>query len=323
MKILVTGGAGFIGFHTCKELLKQGHEVVILDNLSTGKISNIQDLAHDELSVVYGDVTNQANLFTAMKDVDSIIHLAAKVSVRESVKTPSLTSIVNVQGFIEVLDQARYCGINRVVYASSAAVYGDIFLGVCSDECHPSNLSVEQLVPISPYGLDKLTDENYAALFNALYGMQTIGFRYFNVYGPRQDPKSQYAGVIGKFVSNAIIGEPLTVFGDGQQLRNYVYVEDIAKVNVAAATGQGKFEKFQGFLNVAKPNGEVTLNQLIQLIDQVLGKTSKVIYQEPAAGDIKLSQPVLKKFRETYANQANMHRLDDGLTQLVEFLKSR
>ena len=317
MKILVTGGAGFIGYHTCLELLKQGHEVVILDNISSGSIKNVHDLSagnHQNITFIDGDINEDYDLDIAMEGVDSIIHLAAKVSVHESIDTPSITSYTNVQGFINVADHARQHGITRLVYASSAAIYGE--------SSYASDSGVQNNTPISPYGLDKLTDESYAQLFNGLYKIKTIGLRYFNVYGPRQDPNSQYAGVIGKFISRAIIGLPLVIFGDGEQQRNFVYVGDIAKVNVAAATGLGGFDQFQGVVNVAKPDGEVTLNQLIDKIDKIVNLDIIRDYQSAIAGDIRISQPNLGKFRAIYADYALMRPLDDGLFHLVEYLKS-
>jgi UDP-glucose 4-epimerase len=268
------------------------------------------------MSIVFGDITKPDSIWIAMQGVDSIIHLAAKVSVKESIEHTNITSNINVQGFIEILEQARYLDIKRIVYASSAAIYGDTYQGFCLDEPQCN------YTPISPYGLDKITDEKYADLFHVLHGMQTIGLRYFNVYGPRQDPNSQYAGVIGKFINKALNGEPLTIFGDGEQMRNFVYVGDIAKVNAAAATGQGSFASFQGSLNVAKHNGEITLNQLVNQIDEAAGTKSVVAYQDAVVGDIKLSQPNLTRFLNTYNDHNKMLRLDEGLKHLVDFLKS-
>lgn len=321
MRVLVTGGAGFIGFHTCSQLLKQGHQVVILDNLSTGKITNIQDLAHDELTFINGSILDNEALINALDGVESVIHLAAKVSVRESIDNPSHTSLTNVHGFINVADKARLLGVNRIVYASTAAIYGDVqggFQGFGHSADDPEAVHK----PISPYGLDKLTDENYAALFNMLYGIQTIGLRYFNVYGPRQDPTSHYAGVIGKFISLALNDQPLTIFGDGEQRRNFVYVEDIARVNAAAATGQGGFATFQGFVNVAKPDGVVTLNQMVRKLNKIIGKPIAVNYVDPVVGDIRASIPVLNTFVSLFDDHASMRPLDDGLVHLVDFLKS-
>lgn len=320
MRVLVTGGAGFIGFHTCSELLKQGHEVTILDDLSTGKITNIQDLSHDNLTFIKGDVNDETALINALEAIDSVIHLAAKVSVRESIDNPSLTSRVNVGGFISVADKARLLGVKRLVYASSAAIYGDG--SVYGHFTASDGADSFGHTPISPYGLDKLTDEAYADLFHRLYGLQTIGLRYFNVYGPRQDPASPYAGVIGKFISRALADQPLMIFGDGEQRRNFVYVEDIAKVNVAAATGIGKFNSFQGFVNVAKPDGVVTLNQMVRMLNKVIGKPISVNYQDPVVGDIRSSIPAMNNFIDLYDDHASMRPLGEGLVHLVDFMKS-
>ena len=326
MKILVTGGAGFIGFHTCQELIIQGHEVVIFDDMSTGKRQNLDDLGVDsgldDIDFVFGDATvDSPELANAMEGVDAIMHLAAKVSVRDSIESPRVTSATNLQAFINIADLARLRGINRIVYASSAAIYGDqqdFYFKHSSDAIprDPKNL------PLSPYGLDKLTNEAYADLFNQLYHMQTIGLRYFNVYGPRQDPQSPYAGVIGKFISLALNGETLSIFGDGEQVRNFIYVEDIAKVNAAAVTGSFGFKDFQGVVNVAKVDGVVSINKLVRELNKIIAKPISVAYQDASEGEIKISIPTLENFISLYPNSADMKSLDDGLTELVSFLKT-
>src|SRR5687768_17113812 len=224
MRVLVTGGAGFIGSHSVEALLAADAEVVAFDNFSAGKRENLP--AHARLRVVEGDVRSREELCAAMAGCTHVLNLAAQVFVPASIKAPGNSAHHNIVGFANVLDCARDHGIRRVVYASSAAVYGA-----------PRALPLTEdspTAPMSPYGLEKLVNEQHAALFEHLAAISPLGLRYFNVYGPRQDPTSQYAGVISRFSERLLAGTPLTVFGDGLQTRDFVYVGDVACANVAA-----------------------------------------------------------------------------------------
>ena len=221
MKVLVTGGAGFIGSHTVEGLLEADARVRVLDNLSTGKRSNLPP--HKHLDIQVGDIRNPNDVAMAMQGITHVLHLAAQVSVQASVESPPTSCSQNILGFVNVLHAARQQKVKRFVYASSAAVYG-------IPESVPLAENAE-LKPISPYGLEKYVNEQYATLFHSLYGFPSLGLRYFNVFGPRQDPKSPYAGVISKFIERISEQRPLTVFGDGLQTRDFIFVKDIARAN--------------------------------------------------------------------------------------------
>ncbi|MDN3576905.1 NAD-dependent epimerase/dehydratase family protein [Chitinimonas viridis] len=269
-KILVTGGAGFIGSHTVENLLLQGHAVRVLDDLSTGRPNNLPD--HPQLELLIGDIRNPQAVMHAMQGVDRVLHLAAQVSVQASVDAPPTSAERNLTGFINVLDAARQAGVQRFVYASSAAVYGQ-----------PITLPLSEhsaVHPASPYGLEKLVNDQYAKLYAELYGMSCLGLRYFNVFGPRQDARSPYAGVLSKFKERIEQQATLLVFGDGQQTRDFIYVGDVAEANRRAL-----FADQTGVLNVATGQSR-TLNQVIASFGQVIGKQLDVSHQPARTGDI-------------------------------------
>ena len=273
MRVLVTGGAGFIGSHTVEALLEAGAEVVVLDDFSAGKHANLPQ--HPRLRVMEGDIRDRSMVEQALDGVTHVLHLAAQVSVRSSIEAPSASASHNVVGFLAVLDALRRRGIPRLVYASSAAVYGA-----------PRTLPLDEdspCAPESPYGLEKLINDQYAALFSALYGLSALGMRYFNVYGPRQDAASPYAGVISRFAARLKGDEPLTVFGDGLQTRDFVFVKDVAAANVAALRSSAT-----GVLNIGTGTS-VTLLQLIEALARCAGRTPTVKFDPPAAGDIRHS----------------------------------
>ena len=223
--VLVTGGAGFIGSHTVDLLLEQNFSVRVLDNFSNGSRSNLPE-ANTQLEIIEGDITNVADVNEAMQGVDKCIHLAAQVSVVSSVEDASFSAQQNILGYVNIIEAIRKNNVSRLVYASSAATYGN-----------PVELPLREsslLNPESPYGLEKKVNEQYAELFLNLHGMSACGMRYFNVYGPRQDPKSPYAGVIALFVERIKNKQALTIFGDGLQTRDFVFVHDVARTNVAA-----------------------------------------------------------------------------------------
>jgi UDP-glucose 4-epimerase len=274
MHVLVTGGAGFIGSHSVGKLLAAGARVRVLDNFSSGKRDNLPQ-QHPDLEVVVGDVRDPVAVNRALAGVSHVLHLAAQVSVQTSVEQPIESAAVNVTGFLNVLDGARRAGVRRFVYASSAAVYG-----------MPARLPLDEnapLLPISPYGLEKAINDHYGALYESLYGMAPLGMRYFNVFGPRQDPSSPYSGVISIFSRRLRSGEGVTLFGDGHQTRDFVYVGDVARANIAALRGVAT-----GACNVATGK-TVTLLQLLDALAAVAGSRPEVAFAPARNGDIRHS----------------------------------
>ena len=300
MHALVTGGAGFIGSHTAEALLETGAQVRVFDNLSSGKRSNLP--RHERLQLIEGDIREPADLRRAMHDVTHVLHLAAQVSVRASLHDPAVSASHNVTGFLNVAEAVRACPGVRLVYASSAAAYGA-----------PSSLPLAEesaCLPASPYGLEKLIDDQYAGLYCTLYGTSMLGLRYFNVYGPRQDPASPYAGVISRFVDRLRAGEPLSVFGDGLQTRDFVYVRDVARANVVALGSA-----YCGVVNVGTGRS-VSLLQLIETLGRCAGSVPQVRFDAPVQGDIRDSSMRPDRMR-TVLGFTPATTLAEGLTLLL------
>lgn len=276
-KILVTGGAGFIGSHTVNLLLKEEKEVIVLDNLSSGKITNL-NLQHPFLEFIEGDILEYPLIVDLLKQCDAVLHLAAIASVPLSIENPIYSFQVNTQGFLHVLDAVRAAKRSiRLVYASSAAVYGDANELPCRDDVPLTNK------PLSPYALQKLANEQYADLYARLHGIKSLGLRYFNVYGEGQDPNSPYSGVISRFIEGYKTGEELTIFGDGKQSRDFIYAKDVALANWLALTGEGV-----GVVNIATGQPENLLN-LVDYIEKAGQKPLRYRLEPPRVGDIKAS----------------------------------
>lgn len=282
-KILITGGAGFIGSHTADLLLQAGHRVTIYDNLSTGKIINL-DLLHPQLEFVPGDILDYKALLIQIKRCDAICHLAALPSVQKSIEDPLHSLKVNTLGFLHVLQGIREAQKPiRLVYASSAAIYGGTKTLPCSDDS-------PLLAPaLSPYALEKANNERYADLYANLFGIKSLALRYFNVYGPRQDPSSPYSGVISKFIRCYQKQEEITIWGDGQQSRDFIYVADIARANLAALQSD-----YAGVLNIATGIPE-TLQNLVRYIEQAGGAPALLNFAPAKVGDIRESYASIKK----------------------------
>jgi UDP-glucose 4-epimerase len=303
--ILITGGAGFIGSHTAEQLLKTGAHVTVFDNLSSGKLTNL-DLFHPELDFVPGDVLDYPALLAQVKRCDAILHLAALPSVPKSIENPVHSLQVNTQGFLHVLEAVREVKKPiRLIYASSAAVYGSAATLPCNDE-------TEELyaAPLSPYALEKTTNERYADLYARLFGIHSLALRYFNVYGPRQDPESPYSGVIAKFIDSYKKQTEITIYGDGKQSRDFIYVTDIANANVAALQSD-----YVGVLNVATGVPE-TLQNLAQYIEQAGGKAAQIHFLPERPGDIRESYANTKKAATCLSFQSNT-TLADGIRLLM------
>lgn len=270
-KVLIVGGAGFIGSHTADILMEQGVPVRILDNLSSGHRSNLPD-THPLMEFIEGDMRDADTVKAAMQGISHVVHLAAQVSVVASLEDPQFSAQQNIIGYLNVLDAAKNAGVKRMVYASSAAIYGE-----------PHSLPLTEDVPmqqLSPYGLEKKVNEDYADLYHRLHGFSAIGMRFFNVYGPRQDPKSPYAGVIALFMDRIKDQLPLTVNGDGEHTRDFIYVRDVARTNVAALGVD-----VLGGCNVATGN-KTSLNDLIAVLAEITGNPADVTYGPEREGDI-------------------------------------
>ena len=307
MHVLVTGGAGFIGSHSTEALLADGAQVTVLDNFSAGKRSNLP-ANHASLRIVEGDIRDAGAVAAAMSGVTHVLHLAAQVSVQSSVSDPVNSSQHNVTGFLNVMDAARRAGAKRAVYASSAAVYGT-----------PQSLPLDEsspVGPISPYGLEKWINNQYAGLFRDLYSFSSLGMRYFNVYGPRQDPSSSYAGVISKFASAIISGSPLRIFGDGAQSRDFVYVKDIARMNVHALKSA-----HTGICNIGTGRS-VTLLDLVNALERCAGRTAERRFEPPATGDIRESS-MRPQRQQQWFNDQPATTLDAGLAALLATLSGQ
>lgn len=278
-KVAVTGGLGFIGSHLVEELCHE-NEVVIVDNESTGSIENIKHLEFENISLDLGDIT-EIDLVNSFEGCDYVFHHAAMASVPASVADPLNCNRMNVTGTLQVLMAARDCGVEKVVFASSAAVYGD------STDFPLSENTLLKF--ISPYALSKATGEMYCQLFADIYDLPTVSLRYFNVFGPRQDPNSQYASVIPHFISSMLNDKPPVIFGDGEQSRDFIYVKHIVDANLKACQSRET-----GSFNIATGKS-TTVNQLVDIINQILGKDTEPIYEEPRPGDVKHSLAEVSK----------------------------
>src|SRR3989337_3598089 len=257
-KFLVTGGAGLIASNLCEKLLKQGHRVVVFDNLSNGKEENMKEFI-DSIEFIKGDIRDKSAVERAVKDIDYVIHLAALGSVPRSIEDPSTTHEVNVTGTLNVLDAARNTGIKRVVYASSSSVYGDTPVLPKKEDMFPT--------PLSPYAVSKLSGEYYCRAFYQVYGLETVALRYFNVYGKRQDPSSQYAAVLPKFITAFLKDDVPVIYGDGEQTRDFIHVDDCNQANMKACSA----ENLAGmFFNVGSGKS-VTINELFLKIGNLMG----------------------------------------------------
>ncbi len=303
-RVLVTGGAGFIGSHTAQALLGRGVEVRVLDNMSNGKRANLPDDAR--LQLIEGDVRDAQAVDAVVAGCDAVLHLAAQVSVQRSIAEPVESAGHNVIGFLNVLDAVRRMKVPRLVYASSAAVYGVPAVVPLNEGVAPA--------PLSPYGLEKFFNDQYAALYRELYGVSAVGMRFFNVYGPRQDPRSPYAGVISKFADAIESAGTLRIFGDGMQTRDFVYVGDVAQANARALAAD-----HQGVLNVGTGRS-VTLLQLTEAMFEAFGRRVDVRHEPPAVGDIRDSamQPAALQDALAYTPATS---LIEGLRTLAASLR--
>ncbi len=306
MRYLVTGGAGFIGSNTVDELVRRGHGVVVLDDLSSGKEENLADV-RNKITFMKGSVTDLEAVQKATHQADYVIHLAARTSVPRSVKDPLDTNRINVDGTLNVLLAARDNKVKRVVYAASSSAYGDTPTLPKAESMQP--------MPISPYGVAKYVGELYAFAFDRCYGLQTIALRYFNVFGPRQDPDSPYSGVLSRFVTAFLEEEQPVVFGDGEQTRDFTYVDNAVQANLLACEAGVS----TGVFNVG--TGErVSLNQTLDLLRRLSGKNLQAKYDPPREGDIRDSLAAISRAREAFGYEPTV-RFEEGLERTFEWYR--
>jgi len=302
---LVTGGAGFIGSHIAERLARDGDKVRVLDDLSSGKEANLQSFA-DQIELIRGDIRDATLVKRAMKDVEVVFHEAALGSVPRSVADPLTTHEVNITGTLNVLLAARDAGVRRVVYASSSSVYGET----------PELPKHEKMAPhpLSPYALSKLSGEHYAKVFKQVYGFEVVSLRYFNIFGPRQDPESQYAAVIPRFITALLSETSPVVYGDGLQSRDFTYVENVVNANLLAAQAEGvEGEAF----NVAC-GGRYTLLELLAKLKEIIPSRTGPIHEAARAGDVRDSQASIEAAERELGYRVSVD-FDEGLRRTVNW----
>jgi nucleoside-diphosphate-sugar epimerase len=305
---LVTGGAGFIGSNIVEELVKRQEKVRVLDNLSTGKKENIIHLV-DKIEFIEGDIRNYELMNKITNGVDYIIHQAALPSVSRSIREPLLVNEVNIGGTLNVLFAAKENKVKRVVYASSSSVYGDTPVMPKKEDFHPA--------PLSPYAVTKLTGEHYCQVFYRVYGLQTVALRYFNVFGPHQDPASEYAAVIPRFITAMLAGKSPTVYGDGLQSRDFTYVDNVVAANLNSCTSLNAAGKI---MNIAC--GERTpLIQLLTEINTILGTQIIPVFDEARKGDVKHSLADIAQAYE-FIDYSPRVKFKSGLKKTVDWFKA-
>ncbi|MFH1618375.1 MAG: SDR family oxidoreductase [bacterium] len=304
---LVTGGAGFIGSNIAEELAKRGERVRILDNFCTGKKEHMVSFL-DKVELIRGDVRNPAAVKRAMKGVTFVSHQAALRSVPKSVDNPADSNDVNVTGTLNVLMAARDAGIKRLVYASSSSLYGDGKVFPQRENLLPS--------PVSPYAASKLAGEYYAVLFSKTFGLETVSLRYFNVFGPRQDPESKYSAVIPKFMELAAAGKPLIVHWDGKQARDFTFVANVVQANLKAATARGAAGKVY---NIA--NGRTySMLDIIRVVENLSGRRLKRIHTPMRAGDVRKTWADISRAKKEIGYKPEFG-FEDGLKKTWEYFR--
>lgn len=310
-RVLVTGGAGFIGSHIVDRLVRMQHEVTVLDNLSTGKIQNLEsDVTLGHVRFFEGDVRDGDLVNKLVRGIDAVVHLAAEVSVPYSVENPILTNDVNLNGTLNLLNACAKNGAHRFVLISTCAVYGEPhYLPI--DEKHPTQ-------PLSPYASSKLAAEAYRDVFGKVYGLGSVILRLFNVYGPRQRAYDVYSGVITRFVNHLFHGKPLVIYGDGEQTRDFVHVDDVVEaVVLALESKKAAGETFN--VGSGKP---ISINELASLVSRAFGVDAEVIHEKPRAGDLRHSYACIAKAEKTLGFEPMMP-LERGLRGLIREFKEK
>lgn len=308
MRHVVTGGAGFIGSNTVEELVRRGHSVVVLDDLSSGKEENLAEV-RNKITFIKGSITDIENVRKAMHEAEFVLHLAARTSVPRSVKDPIETNRANVDGTLNVLVAARDAKVKRIVFAASSSAYGET----------PTLPKVEtmQPQPISPYGVSKFVGELYAQTFGRCYGIENVSLRYFNIFGPRQDPGSPYSGVLAKFCLAFLDDTQPVIFGDGEQTRDFTFVENAVQANLLACEAPNVSGKV---FNIGTGD-RFSLNQTVQLLMNISGKQLEVKYDPPREGDIRDSLADITQARQFLGYDPQV-RFDEGLRRTFEWYRS-
>ena len=303
-KVIITGGAGFIGSHLAEELINQGYYVIILDDLSTGKLENINGLLKkNNAEFIRGSVTDLPLLQQLFRDVEYVFHQAALTAILGSIEEPLTTNEVNIGGTLRVLIVARDNKVSKVIYASSSSVYGDTTTIPQKEDMSPN--------PLSPYALSKVSGEYYCAIFRQMYGLSTVCLRYFNVYGPRQDSGSQHATVIPAFIRKVSQDLPPIILGDGTKSRDFVFVKDVARANILAVQNNA-----EGTYNIGSGKS-TSINKLAQTIPRVMGKNLPPVYREPRPGEPGHSLADITKAK-SFGYEPSWS-LEDGLTETIAY----
>jgi nucleoside-diphosphate-sugar epimerase len=309
LKILVTGGAGFIGSNIVRKLVELGHSVRVLDNFATGQRDNLSGYI-DSIEMIEGDIRDFWTVAKATKDIECIVHEAALPSVLRSIDNPLTTTEVNINGTLNLLEASRFNGVRRLIFASSSSVYGDSVENCKHEELKPR--------PKSPYAITKLAAEEYCLIFNQLYGLETVALRYFNVFGPRQNPNSQYSAVIPKFIIKMLADEPPPINGDGTTSRDFTFVENVIAATILALeknTAVGKV------INVAC-NKAYTINDLVQSLNQIMGKSIRPQYLPEIKGEVKHSLADISRARELLGYSPAVD-FNAGLAATVKWFESK
>jgi len=285
MRYVVTGGAGFIGSNTVDELVRRGHSVVVIYDLSSGKEENLAEV-RNKITLIRGSITDIEVVRKAMHEAEYVLHLAARTSVPRSVKDPLETNKVNIDGTLNVLIAARDAKVKRVVFAASSSAYGETPVLPKTENMQP--------VPISPYGVTKYVGELYAQIFGRCYGLENVSLRYFNIFGPRQDPSSPYSGVLARFCTAFLEDAQPVIFGDGQQTRDFTYIENAVQTNLLAC----EVPNLSGKVFNVGTGSRYSLNQTVALLNKISGKNLEAKYEPPREGDIHDSEADISQARE-------------------------
>ena len=307
MKVLVTGGAGFIGSHVVEELIVKGYEVRVLDNLSTGRLENLKNV-EETVEVIIGNVRDYGKVLEAVNGVDAVIHEAALASVTRSIEDPLTVNQVNLEGTLNLLKACVELGVKKLIYASSSSIYGDTPTLPKREDMKPN--------PLSPYAVSKYAGEEFCRVFHKVYGLEAVALRYFNVYGPRQQ-YGPYSGVITIFINRLLNGQPPIIFGDGEQTRDFTYVKDVAEATVKALEAN---QVGGEAINIAS-SSPISINNLASLLIELMGfKEVKPLYTEPRKGDVKYSYADIHK-AEALLGWKPRTSLTEGLIKTIDWFR--